>query len=174
MVLANADGGRAEEIARRGGAGQGGVGRRIRAAGGREQAAFSTSKPEHSRPDSSGRGAAGDGSLEVGAEPVPGYRLIAFLGRGGFGEVWKALGPGGFAVALKFVRLADKGAAVEVRSLELMKALRHPQLVSVFGTWEADDRLIVAMELAERSLSDRLVEARGQGLAGLPFPELLE
>ena len=41
--------------------------------------------------------------LEPGALPLPDYRLVAFLGRGGYGEVWKAVGPGGFAVALKFI-----------------------------------------------------------------------
>ncbi len=31
-----------------------------------------------------------------GAEPVPGFHLISRIGKGGTGEVWKALGPGGF------------------------------------------------------------------------------
>ena len=99
-----------------------------------------------------------------------------FLGRGGYGEVWKAVGPGGFAVALKFIPLGGAAAAVEERSAELLKTkeVRHPNLLGLFGSWRRDDLLILAMELADRTLMDRLKEALAQGLPGVPPAELLE
>jgi hypothetical protein len=42
------------------------------------------------------------------------------LGRGGFGEVWKALGPSGFHVALKFVGLGGRPGVQERRALEVI------------------------------------------------------
>jgi serine/threonine-protein kinase len=102
--------------------------------------------------------------LEPGAEPIPGFRLIEPLGRGGFGEVWKADGAGGFQVVLKFVPLADTIGPVELRALKIIKDIRHPHLLAMFGAWQVAKHLVIAMELAERTLLDRFHEA----VAGAP------
>ena len=38
--------------------------------------------------------------FESQAEPIPGYTLVDRLGSGGFGEVWKAVAPGGIMTPL--------------------------------------------------------------------------
>jgi len=74
-------------------------------------------------------------------EPVPGYRLVQYLGSGGSGEVWKARGPGDVLVAIKMLsidterRLADR----EVKALTLLKNIRNPFLLPIFGMWLRDD-----------------------------------
>jgi hypothetical protein len=112
--------------------------------------------------------------LSPGSRPLPDYELVGLLGRGGFGQVWKAIGPGGFAVALKFVQLGERGTPLELRALELMKEIRHPHLLSLFGAWQRDGWLIVAMELADGTLLDRLTVAQARGEPGLPLDQLLE
>src|SRR5262249_8680415 len=87
--------------------------------------------------------------------------------------VWQACGPGGLSVALKFIRLDSHGSTLEMRALKVMKRIRHPNLVSLFGAWERDSSLILTMELCDRSLRDRFQEALAQGLPGIPLPELL-
>ena len=51
--------------------------------------------------------------------------------------------------------------------------IRHAHLLALFGAWQQGPRLIVAMELADRTLLQRLREAQGQGLPGIPLQELL-
>jgi hypothetical protein len=119
-------------------------------------------------------------TLTAQAEPIPGYRLIERIGRGGFGEVWKCEAPGGFFKAIKLVygNLEDlgddgKGAEQERRSLERIKQIRHPFLLSLERFDIIDGQLRIVMELAEGSLWDRFRDCRGQSLPGIPREELL-
>jgi serine/threonine protein kinase len=112
-------------------------------------------------------------ALQPGAEPLPGYRLLVRLGKGGFGEVWKALGPGEVELALKFVRLGSGASSAELQALHVIKNIRHVNLLALFGAWHQGGWLIIAMELADRSLWDRYQEAVQQGLKCLPPRELL-
>ena len=112
--------------------------------------------------------------LRSGLEPIPGYVLVSRLGVGGFGEVWRADAPGGFHVALKFVQFGGHVGEVKARALEVIKDVHHPHLLSVFGTWRIGHLLVIATELADRTLLDRLQEAQREGLQGIPKEELLE
>jgi len=73
----------------------------------------------------------------VGDQPIPGagYRLVAFLGRGGFGEVWKATAPGGAEAALKIIRLGSREGRKELRALQLVKRIHHTNLVPIIAFW---------------------------------------
>jgi formylglycine-generating enzyme required for sulfatase activity len=55
-----------------------------------------------------------------------------------------------------------------------MKTLRHPNLLALHGTWQHGNWLIMAMELADGTLFDRLRQAvNEQKRPGIPLPELL-
>src|SRR5437016_11622741 len=75
----------------------------------------------------------------VGDEPVPGYRLIRFLGAGNFSHVWEARSPGDVRVALKILGMQDKQGLKEFRAVGLVKNIRHPNLSPVYAFWLKDE-----------------------------------
>jgi serine/threonine protein kinase len=114
------------------------------------------------------------------AEPIPGYKLIERLGRGGFGEVWKAEAPGGLLKAIKFVygdleESKDKssGGSQELRALNRVKTVRHPFILSLERVDIVEGQLVIVMELADKSLQDRYRECQELRLPGIPREELL-
>ena len=104
-----------------------------------------------------------------------GYHLHECIGRGMFGEVWRAEAPGGVEVAVKIIHrtAGDQLTQVELRALELMKRLRHPFLLQVQAYWLSGDQLHIVMDLADKTLMDRLEECRRDRLPGIPAEELL-
>jgi len=129
-----------------------------------------------------------------GDEVAPELRLARFLGRGGFGEVWKATGPGGVELAVKIINLGSDQGFKEFRTVRMLRKLRHSNLVPLFAFWLKDDRgylindnadsatllagaaaeMVIAMGLGEKSLFDRLRECKKAGVKGVPTGELLD
>ena len=70
--------------------------------------------------------------------------------------------------------LAESIGPLELRALQIIKDIRHPHLLATFGAWQVGRYLIIAMELAERTLLDRFRETAGQGFPGIPVPEIHE
>src|SRR6185369_5460159 len=93
---------------------------------------------------------------QPGTEPYPGYKLQQFLGRGGWGEVWKAI-HGNKVWALKFIPCDTQLVApYEVRALQAIRQLQHPHLLQMEQIWSCPGFLVIVMEVAEGNLHDLL------------------
>jgi hypothetical protein len=116
---------------------------------------------------------------QIGGLSMPGdvgrFKKIDRLGSGGFGEVWRGEAPGGVPCAIKVVfrPIEHEAAQREMQSLELIKVLRHPFLLSTQQFFQEEGKLHIVMELADGSLRDRLKECAKAGLQGIPVGELI-
>ncbi len=103
-----------------------------------------------------------------------GYALESLIGRGGFGEVWRARAPGGVLVAVKIIRRpADHEERIrEERALEVVKQLHHHFLCKVHQYHSDQECLFIVMDLCDCSLRDKLRQARKAGQDGMTIEEL--
>ena len=107
---------------------------------------------------------------------IAGYTLEERLGVGGYGEVWKAIGPGGLPKAVKilFGQIDGQRADTELKSLQRMRELRHPFLLSVERIEVFEGRLIVVTELADGCLQDCYAQRTSAGERGIEREVLLQ
>ncbi len=113
--------------------------------------------------------------IQPGYEPIAGYVLEERIGRGGFGEVWRAEAPGGIKKAVKFVfgDRAEYRAEQELKSLERIKGVQHPFILTLERFEVVDDRLVIVTELADGSLDEVFQQRRKQGSCGIARQSLL-
>ena len=114
--------------------------------------------------------------IRVGDEPIAGYRLEERIGSGGFGEVWRCNAPGNLKKAIKFVFGShdDSRGRRERKSLERVRGVRHPFLLTLERFEVVEDRLVIVTELADGSLEDIYREYRDRGSCGVPRKVLMK
>jgi serine/threonine protein kinase len=115
--------------------------------------------------------------LEVGLQPIPGYRLTQSLGAGAFGQVWEARRENGETVALKFLDCRSRPASLvasEVRILRTLTALEHPHIIPLLGVHACSKHMILIMERADGSLADLHNAYRRQTGGHVPPEHALE
>ncbi len=74
---------------------------------------------------------------------------------------------------MKLISVAGAAAEIEHNSLEACRAVEHPHLIRVISVHLTNDFLVIAMDLADRTLMDRLQETLTSGQTGIPRDELL-
>jgi eukaryotic-like serine/threonine-protein kinase len=113
-------------------------------------------------------------AVSVGTRLGP-YEIIAPLGAGGMGEVYRARDTKlGRAVAIKVI--LDEFASDEERvgrferEAKMLAALNHPRIASLFGMEHVDGQHFLVMELIEgETLGDRLRRGPMQVEEALPI-----
>lgn len=107
---------------------------------------------------------------------VLGYTLKSRIGSGGYGEVWSAEAPGGMVKAMKFIYgfHDEERATTELKSLDRMKLVRHPFLLSLERIQVVSGQLVVITELGDKSLADLYRECKETQGSGIPRDELLK
>ena len=99
-------------------------------------------------------------------QPIPGYRMVRELGRGGMGVVYLAIRDSdGLQVAVKMIKPAVAVTPREtekfLREANILAELSHPNIVSFREMGETDGSLYFAMDYVKGSDASKLQKAIG-------------
>ena len=112
-------------------------------------------------PDCSGPAIAVLGPAHLAVPRIPGYEVINFLGRGGMGDVYRAVQLSTRRpVALKLMRpdfTSEKMRLRFEREVELTARLDHPNIARIYDSGRHNDLYFYAMELIEGEPLDKHV-----------------
>lgn len=113
--------------------------------------------------------------MQAGFEPIAGYVLKEKLGSGGYGDVWSADAPGGLQKAIKIVHgsIDESRAVSELKSLQRIRQVNHPFILSLERIEVIESQLIIVTELAQCSLLDQYADYREKGFSGIARDRLL-
>ena len=115
----------------------------------------------HATTDDAGTSRADGARLETWGP----LRIIEPIGRGTFGDVYKARDPRlDRPVALKLIRRRDEGQSAVIEEARLMARVRHAHVVTVHGAERIDGRVGLWMEFLEGQTLEEELLRRG------PFP----
>src|SRR5262245_17060418 len=108
-------------------------------------------------------------SLRAGTRLGP-YEIVAPLGAGGMGEVYRAHDPRlGRDVALKILpdSMAEDAESLSrfTREARALAAINHPHIVTIFSTEETGSVRFLTMELVEGRTLDQMIPAGGVSMA---------
>ncbi len=110
--------------------------------------------------------------LKRGFQFAPGYRLQEFLGRGQFGQVWRATAPGGAATAAKFIDLSDGQGQKEYDGVRRVKQIRHANLMPITAIWLLDGQGNVIEEAPDEALETIDLSADKGNDTGIHSPDV--
>lgn len=142
-------------------------GDRIRA--GETEIVFTTVPPSADADSSERTLSLGPAVQEAEPGAIPGYSILALLGRGGSGVVYRARDEANdreVAVKRLFPALAGDRAqrARFLREIKTMRALEHPRIVSLIDAGEHEESLYVVTELCSAGDLDACRARRGSRL----------
>jgi len=98
--------------------------------------------------------------IEIG-QTVGGYQVVALLGRGGMGKVFRVRNVISDRVDAMKVLLGDTRATPDLserflREIKVVASLEHPNIAALRTAFKVDDQLVMIMELVEGlSLDDQ-------------------